>query len=82
MGMLEMDWAGGQREELHWAGGVQSGRPTDPSTHGVVCNGSWGGRGVVIAAEAKFFFFFQLSGFVLLCLCNNVFNFDQHVNSN
>lgn len=78
MGMLEMDWAGGQREELHWAGGAQSGRPTNPSTHGVVCNSSWegwregrGGGGVVIAAEANFFF--SLSHFIPLVVGKTMF---------
>lgn len=29
----------------HWDVGGESGRPSDPSTHGAVCNSSWGERG-------------------------------------
>ena len=38
----------------HWAVGVESGWPTDPSTHGAVCNTSWWERGKKLHQQSSF----------------------------
>lgn len=67
----------------HWAVGGESGRPSDPSTHGAVCNSSWWEKNLHQSSFAgiNFYlslysrcralheiFFFSLNSMFVLCL--------------